>query len=55
MEVLYLVLKAVGMEMDCVYVYFISHSYQVPVHLISYCNIQPMKVAKDQAIYTYNT
>lgn len=54
MEVPYLVLEAVAMEMCCVYVYFTAHSHQVPVHLISHVNIQPMKVAIDQAIYTYN-
>lgn len=54
MDILYLVLEAVTMEVCCVYVYFISHSHQVPVHLFSYIHTQPMKVAKDQAIYTYN-
>lgn len=39
MILLYLVVKAVAMEVSCVYVHLIAHTHQVPVYFVSHLHI----------------
>lgn len=44
---LYLIVKAVAMEVCSVYVHLVSHSHQIPVHFISDLHVQAFKVTID--------
>lgn len=43
----YLIVKAMAVEVCSVYVHLISHSHQIPIHFISNLHVQAFKVAID--------